>query len=127
MLSTIFCVSGDRLWSDRQTVKAALQVVKQNRPNQPITMIHGGCRGLDTIAGEVATQLGFNVIIKPVTPDDWKKYGKGAGPVRNGHMLDLGPEFVLLFHTNIENSKGTKNMMNQCQKRGVPTTLITGK
>jgi len=40
-------------------------------------------------------------------------------------MLDEGkPDLVLAFYTNIKNSKGTKNMINQAKKRGIVIILI---
>lgn len=46
-------------------------------------------------------------------------------PIRNKQMLDEGkPDLVLAFHTDIENSKGTKNMIYQAKKRGIKVILI---
>jgi len=40
-------------------------------------------------------------------------------------MLDEGkPDLVLAFHTDIKNSKGTKNMIQQAEKRGIKVILI---
>ena len=45
-------------------------------------------------------------------PADWNKYGKAAGVLRNQQMLDEGhPDLVVYFHKDIENSKGTKDMI----------------
>lgn len=41
-------------------------------------------------------------------------------------MLDEGkPDYVLAFHNDIFNSKGTKDMLNRAKKAGVPCTLVT--
>ena len=39
-------------------------------------------------------------------------------------MLDEGePDYVVGYTTNIENSRGTKNMLNQSVERNIPTFL----
>jgi hypothetical protein len=39
-------------------------------------------------------------------------------------MLDEGkPTEAIGFHEDIANSKGSKNMMEQAMKRGIPTTI----
>ena len=40
-------------------------------------------------------------------------------------MLNEGnPDLILAFHNDIENSKGTKNMVMQAKKRGIKTIVI---
>lgn len=56
-------------------------------------------------------------------PADWS-YGLKAGPIRNAKMLDENPDKVIIFHNDIENSKGSKNMRNQALKRGVQVIII---
>jgi hypothetical protein len=87
-------------------------------------IIHGAASGADTIAGNVGRSLGFDIIRFPA---QWEKYGRAAGPIRNKQMLDEGrPNLVLAFHPNIVESKGTKNMINQAQKRGIKTVVFSG-
>ena len=85
-----------------------------------VTLIHGGCRGLDELAAKCAKQRSWQVL---TIPADWNLYGKAAGPIRNGQILDMSPRLVLLFHNDIEKSKGTKNMMSQCMARNIPYLL----
>ena len=41
-------------------------------------------------------------------------------------MIDEGkPDFVAAFHNNIDQSKGTKNMINQAKKAGIPFKVIS--
>lgn len=52
---------------------------------------------------------------------DWGQYGKAAGPIRNQQMLDEGqPTLVIAFHDDLENSKGTKDMVKRAKKAEVP-------
>jgi len=84
------------------------------------TIIHGAARGADTLAGEVASQLGFKVI---EVPAQWNKYGKSAGPIRNNKMLDMNPDLVIAFP--LPGSKGTKHCMEEAEKRGIPLKVVT--
>lgn len=115
----IILVTGDRNWSDKETIRKEL--IKYDC--EGMSLIHGNCRGVDILAGEVAEELGWWVISVSA---EWGKHGKAAGPIRNKEMLDLGPELVLAFHHNISESKGTKNCVQQAKKAGIPAVIITG-
>jgi hypothetical protein len=99
----IVIMCGDRNWNN-------FKIIERVFSSFPITkVIHGDCRGADKISGYIAHCRGIEVI--PV-PAKWELFGKGAGPRRNREMLTYNPELVIAFHDNIENSKGTKDMIN---------------
>jgi hypothetical protein len=109
-------VCGDRNWSDVERIRTVLNEF----PTDSI-IIHGGCRGADTIAGNVATALKMGVVVFHA---EWNKHGLAAGPLRNTKMLDEGnPDIVIAFHPNISTSKGTKNMITQAKSRGIEVIL----
>ena len=108
----LILVCGDRNWNDAIPINNALL---QYDAKVDI-IIHGGARGADSIAGYVAKQLGFQV---RVFPANWDLYGRAAGPIRNRQMLNEKPDLVLAFHSDIERSKGTKNMVMIARKAGV--------
>jgi hypothetical protein len=87
------------------------------------TIIHGGCRGIDTITDSIAKKLKLNVEAYPLTKEDWNVYGRAAGPIRNRQMLDQKPDLVLAFHEDITSSKGTKDTMKEAHRRGIKVTL----
>jgi len=108
---------GDRNWTSYEIIRRELEKL-----DDYTTIIEGCAKGADSISGYIARQLNYPVIDFPA---NWKKYGRAAGPIRNKQMLDEGkPDLVLAFHTNIKNSKGTKNMINQAKKRGIVIILI---
>lgn len=112
-------ICGDRNWTD---IKRIRQVVKKLAPS---LIIEGGAKGADTIASQVGEELGIPV---KEFAAYWVKYGRAAGPIRNTKMLKKGkPELVVAFHNDIENSKGTKNMLMQAKEAGIPTRLYTSK
>ena len=88
-----------------------------------VAIVEGGCRGADLIAAKIAIELGITVHERPA---NWKKYGRRAGAIRNREMFDeFQPRSVLAFHDNIEQSKGTKDMIAYAKKNDCPVRLVT--
>ena len=83
------------------------------------TIIEGEARGADLLARYYGERNGIEVL---AVPADWERYGKRAGPIRNGEMLKLLPELVIAFRG--PNSRGTQNMINQARKAGIRTEVI---
>jgi len=109
-------VCGDRKYSNYIRVKQALQAVK------PTLVIEGEAKGADSLGREAAEYLGIPVMKFPA---QWDSYGRAAGPIRNKQMLEEGkPDLVLAFHTNIAESKGTKNMIKIAKEAGIKVILI---
>ena len=117
-------ICGDRHWKDKACIKQALESLSYPA-GESLVIIHGAATGADTLAGEIAEELGIPV---EVYPAQWKKFGKGAGPRRNQQMLEEGkPTHVWAFHEYLENSKGTRDMVTRAIGAGLPTTNYTGK
>lgn len=113
MKRIIFCGSRKYIFSLKENI---VKILKELDPVNTI-IIHGGCTGVDTIAGIEAQKLGFCV---EVFPAEWFKYGKKAGPIRNKIMLDSGIDEVYAFpYPDLEKSIGTKNMVNLAKKAGI--------
>jgi hypothetical protein len=127
-------ITGDRNFNNWNTINSSFDKLTDLYPTKynisevdkkNINVIHGDCRGADKMCGYVAKKLGYNIVCKPA---DWKKYGKAAGPIRNKEMIDLITHdykenkikfIILIFHENIEESRGTKNCI-----QGVIKNLI---
>ncbi len=114
---------GSRHWSDVDLIRVILRSIeRQLRDNkmQPV-IIHGCAKGADTLCGDEAKRLGWDVLEFPA---DWQKYGRAAGPIRNKQMLDEGkPGLVIAFSYDLSKSKGTANMVEQATKRGIPVAV----
>lgn len=116
----LWLISGSRDFPD---IDLAMAVFKtQFKPGDYV--IHGGARGVDTWAGEVAKKKGCKVKIYHA---DWEKHGKSAGMIRNNYMLDVfinhkGPKRVLIVWDG--ESSGTGYMLRVVQRYGYPLTLI---
>ena len=84
----------------------------------PPTIIHGGAKGADAIAGEYAEINGFAC---EVYPADWGKHGRAAGPIRNRQMIVEGrPDVVVALH----GGKGTQNMVKQAASANIPIHIV---
>ncbi len=115
-LRQIILVCGDRKGFD---IHRIMQWVSK-LPKDTV-VVHGDCQGVDEQAGSAARNHELEVHSYPA---DWAKYGRAAGPIRNQQMLDdEQPNLVVAFHSNFEKSKGTKNMLEQADKRGIPIEL----
>jgi len=110
-------ICGDRNWGQPDKIKKHL--LKYN--NNCDTIITGGANGADWYANLFAKELGLQTVVVEAR---WKEFGKAAGPMRNTQMLDLGPDKVVAFHSNIQNSKGTLNCIYQAKERGIPVEII---
>jgi hypothetical protein len=49
-------------------------------------VLHGGARGADQAIALAADQLGWPAAALPA---DWRRFGRGAGPIRNRQLLEL--------------------------------------
>lgn len=108
-------ICGDRdWWNCRKIAKRILEL-----PSCAV-VIHGACRGADRIAGNAAFNRG---LVVREYPAQWKKYGPAAGPIRNKRMLDEKPDLVIAFHSNLDDSRGTKNMVNLARKAGIEVEI----
>jgi hypothetical protein len=111
-------VCGSRKWSSRPTIEREIRALGPN-----VLIAHGDCRGADKVAASIAESLKLQVLAFPA---DWETYGKSAGPIRNRRMLtSVEPVLVLAFHNDIENSRGTKDMVGFAKACGVPVRVVT--
>lgn len=111
-------ITGSRFWSSEEQIQKIADELSelpgrfQCQPSE-ITIIHGAALGVDTIANLISIELGMRPQDYPVSSQEWKTFGKRAGRLRNQKMYDLENPFdlVLGFHDDIQNSKGTKHMI----------------
>lgn len=78
-------------------------------------VIHGGARGVDTLAAQWASA---HRVPTSVYLADWDGHGKAAGPIRNGDMLKDADALVAVWDGA---SPGTANMIRQAMNAGLRT------
>lgn len=112
-------VTGGREYFDFDRVREVLQAYIPKNQDLKIVLVHGDAQGLDTVAGFVAKECGFEV--KP-EPADWGKYKKAAGPIRNSLMLKkYNIDHVIAFPGN----NGTADMTKKARAAGFKVQVIT--
>lgn len=113
-------INGSRTINNKDFVYSIIKNYINDNPKVN-TIISGGAKGVDLLAKQYSIENNINYIeYKP----DWKKYGKGAGIVRNITMLEEC-DLVLSFWDG--KSKGTKFNINYCKKNNKPITLEISK
>ena len=114
MRPQVVLVTGSRDWSDRQAIFSCLSV----HPDRSI-LIHGGCRGADSIAAAVAKQLAFKIWELPFF------LGEDGREARNESMIavacalrDKGHR-VTSYAWPMEGSVGTLKCMRLMREAGL--------
>ena len=98
-------VIGSRSFADYELLENTLMHY------QICKIISGSAKGADSLAERYALGHGIELLIfKP----DWKKYGRGAGPIRNRDIVDAA-DLVIAFWDG--KSKGTKSALDYAQQK----------
>lgn len=110
----LFC--GSRNWTDYVPVAADIGDLPKHA-----VVVHGGAKGLDRIAGDIAHARCLHVAtIYPM----WGWFGGAAGPKRNEALLALLPTVVYAYP--IGESKGTRGMIAMAEKAGIDVIVREG-
>lgn len=81
-----------------------------------VRLIHGGAKGADLLADSWAVTRWCPIMTFPITNDDWKMYGKGAGGARNQRIIDQGKIDILVAFPG---GNGTKDMVRRAEIHGI--------
>jgi YspA, cpYpsA-related SLOG family len=108
-------VTGGRDFTDGDYVFRWLQLLQLRY--QFRLLIHGGARGVDSLADCWARSNGVQPCRCDALWPYWRSRGsyKAAGAIRNGDMLILQPHLVVAFPGH----SGTANMLEQAEKAKV--------
>lgn len=81
-------------------------------------IVSGGADGADTLAELFAAELDVPITIHKA---QWYRYGRAAGPVRNGLIVKDSDAMIAFLHPN---SRGTKDSIRQMDEAGKPIHII---
>ena len=119
-MKTRVIVCGCRHFADRELCFGMLDSFLQGKEN--VEIVTGHAKGADLFAEEHAKEKGIELkVFRP----DWKRYGRGAGPIRNREMLayaEEGVPIVIAFWDG--KSKGTGNMIETAREHGVDVHIV---
>ncbi len=109
---TVLLVTGGRDFRDGAALRRAILDAR------PSLIIHGGARGADRLASEIADVLGIPQVVYPA---NWTGEGRAAGAIRNQRMLDHGkPDLVLAA----PGGRGTADMVRRATAEGIPVVRL---
>jgi len=109
-------------------VAAALRQATAGRP--VLHLLHGGARGADRLIEQAARSLAWPV---EVIPAKWGRYGRAAGPLRNGLMLRralevANPAQASVLVVAFPGASGTASLVRQARHLiaadGEPIALV---
>ena len=105
--SIILAIIGSREFNDYELLKC--EILKFVDITNISKIISGGANGADKLGERFALEYDIEkLIFKP----DWNKYGKSAGIIRNGDIINNSTH-VIAFWKN--NSPGTKNSIDRAK------------
>lgn len=79
----------------------------------------GDAPGVDLLVYEWADKANIPVDIYEA---DWLRYGKGAGTVRNQHMIDSSPDYWVAFP--LPGSVGTWDFITKAVRAKIPGQIV---
>ena len=84
-------VAGSRSFDDYEIAREFIQeTLKGFGEELTFIFLSGKCKGADSLGERFARENGYNV---EEYPADWARYGRGAGPKRNGEIIVISLEF----------------------------------
>lgn len=126
-------VTGSREWNDFVGLYNAIRLHASDvNDDVNVTIVHGGARGADTFAGQIARDLGMIEEVHEANwdscgPDcdqshwryrDGKPYCPRSGYIRNAEMVKTGADVCLAFYKG--RSAGTDMCAKLADKAGIP-------
>lgn len=114
-------VAGAVAWSDAAVIERELRKLPAGS-----TVIHGDCPGADALGGSIAARLGLAVMPMLKNREDARRYHRAAWKGLNERMLACGVELVLVFHPDIDASRGSKHLAGLARAAGVAVHVVAG-
>lgn len=119
------CIAGPRdLEVSEREIHDAVDRLLATHNLIPSEVVSGNQFGVDRCGERWARACGLPVKPFPVTPAEWKQYGKSAGPRRNGMMADYADALLAIRH---KVTNGTGDMIDKMRKRAKPFLVVEVK
>lgn len=119
----VILVTGSRDWTDKGRMFDFLSNLIMLNPfanGRQVVIRHGGARGADQLAGELARENGAIEDPHPVSDEEWRK-SRGAGHARNARMVAMGADVCIGFP--MPGSKGTWDCLKRAVDAGIPVEI----
>lgn len=110
-------VCGGRNFADYKLLTSTLDQL-HGQQAKITSIIHGGAKGADTLAGEWADSRQVQC---KVYDAQWNTFGRAAGPIRNQKMLSIqNPNIVVAF----AGGNGTWDMIKRSRKTSAQVIIV---
>lgn len=97
-----------------------IQSVLRHSPFEIDELVHGGAKGVDSVAENVFSMVRENPEITCFEPD-WGEYGDSAGPIRNREMAEYSDALIAFWDGE---SAGTRDMINKALDNGLDVHVV---
>lgn len=119
-------VTGSRDWPLSVIVSTVIAHEWLQWGKPPLTLVHGGAKGVDTFAAEsIDTAFVAEDGSKPFKIERhdalWDVHGKAAGFIRNAEMVALGADLCIAFVLN--DSPGAMHCLDLAEKANIPCVV----
>lgn len=110
----VVVITGSRKWTAVPQIRSVLWGAD--------LVIHGGAKGADQVASQVAKLLDLEELIVRAR---WEEFGKRAGPERNERMADWAGKLqragheVACYAYPLDGSRGTPDCIDRMLKHGI--------
>tara|TARA_R110000796_G_scaffold27712_11_gene76250 strand:+ start:1279 stop:1686 length:408 start_codon:yes stop_codon:yes gene_type:complete len=104
-------IAGGRDFNDFRLLCKVCMHMLQNKSN--VEIVSGAANGADKLGEKFAKFMGYEV---KQFPASWDELGKAAGHIRNRDMAEYGDALIAFWDGE---SKGTKNMILEAEKRNL--------
>jgi hypothetical protein len=112
-------IAGSRGFSDFQLLFTKCEEILKDKSE--IEIVSGTAKGADKLGEHYASLKGHSVAKFPA---DWDKHNKQAGMLRNREMAEYSDCLIAFWDGE---SRGTKNMIDLAQSKGLEVHVIKTK
>jgi hypothetical protein len=94
------------------------KVLRLTQGHTIATILSGKCEGTDSLGERFAKE--FEIPVDPY-PADWNRFGKAAGPIRNGQMVKNATHAIVFDHPL---ARGSKDLIRQANAIQLPLRIV---
>ena len=111
-------IAGCRDFNDYELLKEKCDhMLSKKKDTHKVIIVSGHAAGADALGEVYALERGFDL---ETYPADWSR-GRMAGPLRNERMARVADALIAFWDGK---SRGTKNMIDLANMKGIPVRII---
>lgn len=112
-----YVIFGSRDFTDFNLLSTIIESTNSYKNGDITEIISGGAGGADSLGSRFAREHNIPLVLMLA---EWAIYGRGAGYLRNTKMAEHADKGICFWDGQ---SRGTKQMLLECKKRGIPVLL----